>query len=296
MTNLRPYSYLQPITFFYNTMVIEILEKNDHKLLFVVDNISLEMVNAIRRIILSEIPVMAVDEVIVLKNDSPLYDEIISHRLGMIPLTTDLDAYKLPRDCDCGGYGCALCQVSLTCEVVNTSNTPIEIFSGDLKSNDPEIVPVDPNILIVKIDKNNQLILEAYAILGLAKDHVKWQAVSNIFYRFYPVIEFDDSKCTNCPDKCVVSRMCPEKLYDFTEGKSPKLVEEYWKTCTLCKSCERDCPEEAVKVNTKDDTYIVSIESDGVLPFKTVIKKVFEIFLEKIDEFVEKLEALELES
>ena len=277
-------------------MVIEILEKNDHKLMFVVDNISLEMVNSFRRIILSEIPVMAVDEVIVLKNDSPLYDEIISHRLGMIPLTTDLEAYKLPRDCDCGGFGCALCQVSLTCEVTNTTNTPIEIYSGDLKSNDPEIVPVDPNILIVKIDKNNQLILEAYAILGLAKDHVKWQAVSNIFYRFYPIIEFDDSKCTKCQEKCVVSRMCPEKLYDFSEGKSPKLLGDYWKTCTLCKSCERDCPEEAIIVTTKNDTYIFSIESDGVLPFKIIIEKGFEIFLEKIDEFVEKLEALELES
>jgi DNA-directed RNA polymerase subunit D len=277
-------------------MVIEILEKNDHKLMFVVDDISLEMINAIRRIILSEIPVMAVDEVIVLKNDSPLYDEIISHRLGMIPLKTDLKAYKLPRECDCGGFGCALCQVSLTCEVINTSNIPIEIFSGDLKTTDPEIMPVDPNILIVKIDKNNQLILEAYAILGLAKDHVKWQAVSNIFYRDYPEIEFNSSKCANCPDRCVVSRMCPEKLYDFSDGKTPKLVEDYWRTCNLCKSCERDCPEESIKVNTKDDTFIVSIESDGVLPFETIIEKVFEIFLEKIDEFVEKLEALELES
>ncbi|MFX1388052.1 MAG: DNA-directed RNA polymerase subunit D [Promethearchaeota archaeon] len=277
-------------------MSLEVLEKNDRKLIFVVEGVSVEMANAIRRIILSEIPVMAVDEVIILKNDSPLYDEIISHRLGMIPITTDLETYKLPRDCSCGGFGCPLCQVSLTCEVTNTTNTPIEIYSRDLNSNDPKIIPVDPNIPLVKIDKNDKVIIEAYAILGMAKDHVKWQAVSNIFYRFYPQIDFDDSKCAKCPDKCIVSRMCPERLYDFSNQKTPTLDGDYWKTCTLCNSCQNECPEEAIKVEWKENSYIFSIESDGVLPFKTIIKKTFEIFLEKIDEFMERLAEVEIES
>lgn len=277
-------------------MSLKVLEKKDRKLVFVVEGISVELANAIRRIIISEIPVMAVDEVIILKNDSPLYDEIISHRLGMIPLTTDLEVYKLPRDCSCGGYGCPLCQVSLTCEVTNTTNTFLEIYSGNLNSNDPKIVPVDPNIPIVKIDKNNQVIIEAYAVLGIGKDHTKFQAVSNIFYRFYPQIEFDDSKCEKCSDKCLVSRMCPERLFDFSDKKKPTLAEDYWKECTLCGSCGKDCLEGAINVSWKDKTYIFSLESDGVLPFDVIITKTFEIFLEKIDEFVEKLEAIDLES
>lgn len=277
-------------------MSIELLEKSDGNLKFVVKGISIDMANAIRRIILSEIPVMAIDEVIILKNDSPLYDEIISHRLGLLPLKTDLEVYKLPRDCSCGGYGCPICQVSLTCEVTNTTNAPLDIYSGDLKSNDPKIVPVNPNIPLVKIDKNDKVIIEAYAILGLAKEHVKWQAISNIFYRFYPQIDFDDTKCAKCPDKCIVARMCPEELYDFSNKKTPILLEDYWKTCTLCNSCQNDCPEEAIKVGWKENTYIFLIESDGVLPFETIIKKSFEIFLEKIDEFVERLEEVEIES
>ena len=245
---------------------------------------------------LSEIPVMAVDEVIILKNDSPLYDEILAHRIGMIPLTTDLVTYKLPQECECGGLGCPLCQVSLTCEINNESNAPIMVYSGDLKSNDPKIVPVNNEIPIVKIDKNNKLIIEAYANLGIAKDHVKWQAVSNVFYRFYPEIDFDDNKCANCPDKCIVSRMCPKKLYDFSNKKKPSLVEDYWKTCDLCRSCEDNCPEKAIKTTWKENMYIFSIESDGVLPFNELIKKTFEIFLEKIQEFTENLEERELES
>ena len=275
-------------------MNIEVLEKNEHKLVFVLEGLSIEMINAIRRIILTEIPVMAIDEVIILKNDSPLYDEIISHRLGLIPLTTDLEVYKLPKECECGGFGCPICQVSLTCEIKNITNKSLEIYSGDLKSNDPMIVPVSPNIPIVKIDKNDKVIIEAYAILGIAKDHVKWQAVSNCAYRFYPEIEFDEKKIKNPEEKKLIANLCPKKLFDFSDGKTLKLKEDYWKTCTLCKSCEDNCSSGAIKVTWKDKKYIFSLESDGVLPFDVILKKTFEIFNEKIDEFTSKLEEIEI--
>lgn len=275
-------------------MNLEVLEQSDRKLVLLVEGISIEMMNALRRIILSEIPVMAIDEVIILKNDSPLYDEIISHRLGLLPLKTDLNTYRLPRECDCGGFGCPLCQVSLTLEMQNTSNSPLVIYSGDLVSNDPQTVPVDPNIPLVKIDKNDKVILEAYAILGRAKDHSKFSAVSNIFFRNLPNIEFDDTKCKKCVDKCIVSRMCPEELYDFSDKKTPILIEDYWRSCTLCNACELNCPEQAVKVNSKPDSYIFSIESDGVLPFNILVEKSFEIFLEKIEEFTTKLEEIKI--
>ncbi|MHA1292902.1 MAG: DNA-directed RNA polymerase subunit D [Promethearchaeota archaeon] len=275
-------------------MNIEVLEKDEHRLLFIIEGISIEMINAIRRILLTEIPVMAIDEVIILKNDSPLYDEIIAHRLGLIPLKTDLEIYNLPSECECGGFGCALCQVSLTCEISNDTNNLLVITSGDLVSNDPKIIPVDPNIPIVKINKNDKVILEAYAILGKAKDHVKWQAVSNCFYVYYPQIEFDDSKCKNCSDKCIVLEMCPKKLFNFSDKNVPKLIKDYWKTCSLCKACEKNCPENAIKVKWVDNKYIFSIESDGVLPFDVLIRKTFEIFLEKINELTIKLEEIEI--
>ncbi|MGQ4874823.1 MAG: DNA-directed RNA polymerase subunit D [Promethearchaeota archaeon] len=276
-------------------MNIEVLEKTEHNLVFIIEGISIEMANAIRRIILTEIPVMAIDEVIILKNDSPLYDEILAHRLGLIPLKTDLDVYRFPSDCECGGSGCPLCQVSFTCEVTNNTNSPIIIYSGDLKSNDPKVVPVDPNIPIIKIDKEKQIIFEAYAILGRAKDHARWQAVSNVFYRYYPIVEINNNKCNNCSDKCIAARMCPKKIINFDEKIGiAQLIDDYWKVCNLCRSCEDNCPENAIKTSWKENTYIFSIESDGVLPFDVLIKKTFEIFLEKIDEFTSKLEEIKI--
>jgi len=274
---------------------LNILEKSEYKLVLVVEGISVEMLNALRRIMLTEVPVMAIDEVIILKNDSPLYDEIVSHRLGLVPLKTDLDVYKLPKECDCEGYGCPLCQVSLTCEVTNTTNAPLEIYSGDLKSNDPKIVPVDDYIPIVKIDKNNKVIIEAYAILGIAKDHTKWQAVSNVAFRNYPDVKFDANALKNAEEIDLIIRMCPEKLFELASNGSLKLKDDYWKYCTLCNSCEKNS-DEKIKVSSKEDVYIFSVESDGVLDYDVLFKKVFEIYNEKIDEFVTELEELEIES
>jgi len=274
---------------------LDILEKSEHKLVLVVEGISVEMLNALRRIMLTEVPVMAIDEVIILKNDSPLYDEIISHRLGLIPLKTDLDVYKLPRECECSGYGCPLCQVSLTCEVTNTTNAPLDIYSGDLKSNDPKIVPVDNFIPIVKIDKNDKVIIEAYAILGLAKDHAKWQAVSNVAYRLYPDVKFNANALKDAEENDLIIKMCPEKLFELTSNGSLKLKDDYWKYCTLCKSCEKNS-DGKISVSSMEDMYIFSIESDGVLDYDVLIKKVFEIYNEKIDEFETELEELDIES
>jgi DNA-directed RNA polymerase subunit D len=276
-------------------MKLELLEKTDTKLSFIIEGVSVEMVNALRRIILTEIPVMAIDEVIVLKNDSPLYDEIIAHRLGLIPLKTDLSVYKLPQDCECGGYGCPMCQVSLTCEITNTTNSPLEIYSGDLKSNDPKIIPVHPKIPIVKIDKKDKVIIEAYAILGRAKDHAKWQAVSNVAFRYIPVIELNEKEITDPEEIELIIKMCPEDLYSSKNEKSLVLKDDYWKTCTLCMACEKNS-DGKIQVSHKKNAYIFTIESDGVIPFDALIDQVFKIFHGKIDEFITKLEELELES
>ena len=62
-------------------------------------------------------PAMAIEDVIIIDNTSVLYDEIVAHRLGLIPLKTDLDAYVLPEECDCKSeLGCSKCRASFTLE------------------------------------------------------------------------------------------------------------------------------------------------------------------------------------
>jgi DNA-directed RNA polymerase subunit D len=277
-------------------MSIEIVEQNDHYLQFILSDVSVEMANAFRRIILTEIPVMAVDEVIMLRNDSPLYDEVLSHRLCMIPLVTDLEHYNYQKECTCGGAGCSLCSVTLTCDVTNNTDEPIIVKSGDLTSNDPKIIPVSPNIPIVKLGKNSSLTFEAFAILGKAKDHAKFQSVAAIGYKFYPIISIDDKICEKCVNQCIAANYCPKSLFEVSEDvRTNKLSSDFWKQCDLCESCARECPEGAITIEWLKDKIVFSLESDGQIPIDVLVKKAWQIFKEKITEFKEQLETLEIE-
>ncbi|TFG19027.1 MAG: DNA-directed RNA polymerase subunit D [Promethearchaeota archaeon] len=258
---------------------------------FELDGVSLEFANAFRRVVLSEVPVMAIDEVIFLENDSPLFDEMIAHRLGLIPLTTDLKTYNLPHECTCGGVGCTLCQVELTCSVKADLDGHI-VRSGDLQSTDPAVKPVNDDIIIAKLQKNSSMVFEAFARLGEGRDHAKWQP-GQIGFGYTPDVKIDSTKCAKCPDQCIAARRCPEELIEFS-GNKAKLIKDYWHTCSLCEECLRNCPQEAIAVGSKPNSYIFTIESSGAITIKEIITRAMVVFQEKIDEFLGHLENKEL--
>ena len=150
---------------------------------FILEGVTIELANAFRRIILTEVPSMAITEVLFVENDSVLFDEMIAHRLALIPLTTDLKNYNLPDECSCGGQGCTLCQVQLECDV-RTQNNEVIVYSGDLKSMDDKIRPVSDNIIIGKLGKKSSIVFEAYAQLGIGMDHAKFQPVCSVGYKY----------------------------------------------------------------------------------------------------------------
>src|SRR5512136_845511 len=116
--------------------------------------------NALRRIGLAEVPAMAIDEVVMIENSSILQDEMIAHRLGLVPLKTDLDSYNLPEDCDCKSeFGCPQCRVTLTLNAESDEGTR-PVYSGELVSENPAIVPVAEKIPIIKLAKGQKLKLE----------------------------------------------------------------------------------------------------------------------------------------
>jgi DNA-directed RNA polymerase subunit D len=154
---------------------VKVLEESDEKVSLQLEGIDRSYANAIRRFCISEVPAMAIDDIVILENSSVLYDEILAHRLGMIPLRTDLERYVLPEKCDCGNpLGCQKCRVLIVLDAV-AHDKPRTVLSGDLVSEDREIRPVSPNIPIVKLAAGQSVKLEAYARLGRAKEHAKWQ-------------------------------------------------------------------------------------------------------------------------
>jgi DNA-directed RNA polymerase subunit D len=150
---------------------VEILEKSKEKIKFRVEGIGPSFANALRRIMISEIPTMAIEWVDFKKNDSALYDELIAHRLALIPLTFDRRAYKLPEECKEASIKDSQCFAKLKLK----KKGPCTVYSGDLESEDESVKPVFDRIPIVELLEGQELELIAYARLGYGKEHIKWQ-------------------------------------------------------------------------------------------------------------------------
>jgi DNA-directed RNA polymerase subunit D len=260
---------------------IQILEKNDDFMRFIVRGVNVPFVNALRRIMLTEVPAMAIDDVIILENSSILNDEILAHRMGLIPLKTDLDSYNLPEECKCESeLGCNLCRANLTLEAEATDKT-ITVYSGELKPENPDITPVSDKIPIVKLAPEQRLKFEAYARLGQGKKHAKWQPVSMCTYMYLPKIKIDPERCDSCK-KCV--EVCPEGIFIETEEgiKTQNDLE-----CTLCMDCVDVCPKDpsTVEVSWDETAFIFKIESTGALPAERIVIEAVKILDQKIKDF-----------
>lgn len=154
-------------------MKIDILSQKDNELKFSVKGINYAFANELRRIMVSEVPTMAIEWVDFKKNDSAIPDELLSNRLGQVPLTFDKKAYNIKETCDnCKGKGCSRCQV----ELVLKKKGPAVVYSGDLKSKAKDVQPAFDKIPLVELFEGQELQFEAIAQLGRGRSHAKWQA------------------------------------------------------------------------------------------------------------------------
>jgi DNA-directed RNA polymerase subunit D len=259
-------------------MEVRVLEsdKEKGKLSFIVKDSSAAFVNTLRRVMVEEIPTMAIEDIEFRKNNSILYDEIIAHRLGLVPLKTDLKSYNLPEDCKCEGKGCARCQVKFTLK----ASAAGYVYASDLKSKDPAIKPVNPKTPIVKLIKGQSLEMEATAVLGKGKEHSKWSPCL-AYYKYKPSIEMGNVKN-------------PEEIVEATHGnifeiKNRKLevIKDNLFKHDMAGVLE-DVSEGEVKV-THDNDFIFFIESWGQLTCKEILNQAIDIFNKTFDQFAEEV-------
>lgn len=262
-------------------MDIQILEKNDTFMRLLMQGLDVPFANALRRIMLSEVPSMAIDDIVIIENSSVIHDEILAHRIGLIPLKTDLTSYNLPEVCPCKSeFGCNLCRVTLALETEADENTKT-IYSGNLHSENPDIKPVSDRIVIAKLAPSQKIKLEAYARLGKGKKHAKWQPVSMCAYKFMPQIKIHTRRCDAC-GKCV--EICPKKIL----VKIDKRIEtRNLYECTLCQDCMDACPQnpKAIEVTWDKTSFIFNIESTGALTPEQILLEALNIFDKKSEEF-----------
>ncbi|MEM5814831.1 MAG: DNA-directed RNA polymerase subunit D [Candidatus Aenigmatarchaeota archaeon] len=261
-------------------MKIKILSKDERKIKFVLEDATPQFANALRRIMMSEVPVLAVDTVTFYNNDSALYDEVMAHRFAMVPLWFDTKAFKRQDECDCEGKGCSNCQIVFVVD----KKGPVTILSKDMKSADAAVAkPVFDDVPIAELFEDQRLKAEATAKLGLGKDHAKWQA-SRVWYSYYPVVE-QKAKVTNGHE---VEQACPHNAVKVVDGKV-----EVGPDCDL--SCHADKaakPEGAFTLKGDDTKFVFTVESISGLSAEEIVLQAADILKGKAKEFGKEVEGL----
>jgi len=157
---------------------LEVISKDNQKIAIKLKGIPLQYANALRRVCLNGVPVFAIDTVDIIENSSVLPDEGLAHRLGLIPLKTDLSRFNEPSKCDCKSEtGCSNCRVMLVLDS-GDSDVTRTILSNEISSEDELIKPVSDKIPIVQLAPGQRIKIECYARLGRGTEHAKWNSAN----------------------------------------------------------------------------------------------------------------------
>jgi len=274
-------------------------------------NADVAIANALRRILLSEIPTVAFEKVVIHQNTSVLQDENLAHRISLIPLNVnprdlgdcpddldDLDpsntlVFTLHEKCTAkedvktGPPAVRLNNHTITSRQLkwvpqqgqefwkNLPNPPAPIESDGLGKNVP--------IPIVKLRENHEIELALFAVKGTGKTHAKWSPVCTAFYKLHPDISFKEEIRDENAEK--LKEMCQAGVFDIEDGVA--VIGPNARHCTMCRECIRereDWPaEEIKKINLarKRNHYIFEIESVGQYPVEDLFLEAIKILSKK---------------
>jgi DNA-directed RNA polymerase subunit D len=260
-------------------MQLKLIKKNQEKTQyhFLIKGIEPYFINAVRRSAISLVPTMAVETVEFRKNSSILYDEVLAHRIGLVPLKTDLKHYeviKKPEDAES-----LKCISKLSLKVKG----PKTVYSGDFKSTDPAIVPVFDNIPLVLLNKGQELEIEVTAILGIGRDHMKWSP-GIVYYKHKPIINIKGQI-----DLDKLKRNIPEDSALKISGGKVVVDEDKLYTTNYFDAFIGESVVDGVEVNTSEDEFVFVVETFGQLSVKELMTASLDVINEKLNELVDKI-------
>ena len=256
---------------------------------FYVSGCQVHVMNALRRIIMSETVTLAIHDVYINQNTSVLPDEVLAQRLGLIPLRVEPEEIDLAEEAaatkpDLRRLARMTARFKLYAK--NTSGDIITLYSKDLICVDRKTVkPVYEQIPIVKLGKDQDVDIECIAKVGRGKDHAKWSPVSTVAYKILPKLAVTDAcnSCGNCVDSC------PFECLKMELGR-PVLKGLGLYDCTLCRICVRACSLRALSIEPSNEDFIFRINLIGQLTIEELLHQSKIIFETKLDDIVRKVE------
>jgi len=277
-------------------MKIDITEMTPTRAQFVISDTNPSFANALRRTIIADVPKMAIDNVefhlgpimdeggTAYESVSPLFDEVVAHRLSMVPVPTDLNTFTFRSKCTCNGEGCPNCTIMYSLN----KKGPCTVYSGDLEPLGSDKFRVKDDLIpIVKLADDQALLVYATAELGTGRQHAKWQAAMGAGYRYFAKIHIENSKC-DLGGSCV--KVCPKGVL---AKEDKKIVVKHPEKCNLCNSCIEICDAGAIKVTADPTKILFRFETDGSLQAKEVLLRGLKTLEERFEQLREQVSALE---
>ena len=254
-------------------MKVKNLELKGNKGVLKIEDTDVYFVNSLRRVMLAELPKLAIDDVIIYDNTSALFDEMLAHRLGLLPIPTDLGVLNFRHECKCNGKGCPSCTVRYTL----SKEGECTIYSGDLQPEHPSFTITETTIPIVELIKDQRVILEVEAVLGRGRDHAKWQCIQAPHYQMDTTITVDKKRLNE------VKTFLEELPKDLVELKGDKLeLKDPSKISLLEKYLEKN-KEDYITIKKDPTKLTFSFETDGSMSAKTALQESVNILAKKYE-------------
>jgi DNA-directed RNA polymerase II subunit RPB3 len=267
----------------------------------------LSVANALRRVMLSEVPTLAIDLVEVEYNNTVLNDEFITHRLGLIPvISRDVDQFQAWYEEGDDNMGNELSEVEFTLSVYCDSDEPLTVTSNDMEVDVqyPNIAPINyrvPNqkgIVIVKLSKGQALKLRATVRKGIGKDHAKWNPCATAVFRIPPVIHIDNQALSGLTlsQKRELVESCPTKVFTLNPDSNEieaENIEAYTYDNEIVLKAESFGVGEAILIREKQNHFNFTVETTGALEPEQIVIRALNVLKKKLLRIREETEKVE---
>uniref|UniRef100_A0A8C5C713 DNA-directed RNA polymerases I and III subunit RPAC1 n=1 Tax=Gadus morhua TaxID=8049 RepID=A0A8C5C713_GADMO len=298
---------------------IDIVDMDENTMEFDMVGIDASIANAFRRILLAEVPTMAVEKVFIYNNTSIVQDEILAHRLGLVPIKADPRLFEYRNEGEDDEEGSEIDTIKLQLKVKCSRNPratkdsadPRElylnhmVYSKDMKwvpignqadvFADINIGPVHGDILLAQLRPGQELDIVMHCVKGIGQDHAKFSPVATASYRLLPEISLLE---TVEGEKAERLRGCFSRgvmeLEDRDGRKFAKVVNSRLDTCSREVLRHEDL-KNLVKLARVRDHFIFTVESSGVLPPDVLVTEAIKVLMTKCSRFLNELNTSNME-
>ena len=267
------------------------------------------LANAYRRLMLSEVPSMAIEKVHILNNTSIIQDEVLAHRLGLIPLKADprLFEYKSEDTEEGTEHDTLEFELKVKCtrrkDVRDSANFDTiyknhKVHSGQIKwipkgkqsqlYTEEDVACIHDDILITQLRPGHELDLKLFAVKGIGKDHAKFSPVSTAYYRLLPEIKLNREVVGK--EAFLLQKCFSPGVIGIDENDSAYVKDARYDTCS--RNVYR-YPQlaDAVTMSRIRDHFIFTVESVGALKPDVIFLEAVKELKKKCRQLIDELEA-----